>query len=125
MKCKKCYYGSCGKNSIKNPDLKFFKFPKNNLNEWIHSCDNDKLNSIPEKTLLNSCFVCELHFERTSYSYILTPFKKRLKVGAVPIYSNLEQSGEVANISTPSSSSNADLSTSDAGPSTLAGKLVK
>jgi hypothetical protein len=70
---------------VDNPTLRFHNFPRKLKDEWISACKNPGLQSVKDITLWTHYFVCGKHFSRCDYSLILTPFKQKLKAGAIPM----------------------------------------
>ena len=81
---KTCRFVNCKNNSTENPNLKFFHFPLNNVENWRRACQNDSIKNLTKNTLNRFHYVCEKHFEKFDYVNILSPYKNKLKPGAVP-----------------------------------------
>lgn len=79
----KCAFIGCKNTKAKFPALRFFKFPvsrKDVCDVWIANCANDKIVSLPSKTLSHR-LVCEKHFTQDCF---INDKKNRLKAFAVP-----------------------------------------
>lgn len=83
-KNKKCQFRGCESSSKEDPTLQFYLFSKPNLGKWLEVCDNQSLNSLPSKLITSNRFICQNHFTNEDFAYILSPFKKRLKLTAIP-----------------------------------------
>ena len=83
--CKNCRFSNCNNNSVDNPTLKFFKFNLSNVFEWRKACNNDKLANLSVHTLCRlNYYVCSSHFKNEDYRMVLSPYKSKLKIGAIP-----------------------------------------
>ena len=65
--------------------MEFFYFPidRDIQLKWLDFCKNDKIKDKPPQTVAKY-MVCEKHFSMLQFRFILGPFKKKLKAGAVP-----------------------------------------
>lgn len=80
---KVCRFRKCT-NTSRNLSLKFFAFPEKNVKKWKDACQNVQLGKLSDKTLCRFHYVCGNHFLRCDFVNILTPYKNKLKCGAVP-----------------------------------------
>ena len=80
----KCAYNGCTNN--RESGVRFFNFPKDEhrRQQWIEACGNSRLRGLADITVMRNYYICSNHFEAGMYSKILSPFKLKLRVDAVP-----------------------------------------
>ena len=86
-KIKKCSYFNCEKTSA-DVNRVFFLFRPRTYKEWIKLCGNDALSKYAVSTLCRFFYICDIHFEKTSFKFCLSNFPKQLKLDALPIEFN-------------------------------------